>query len=46
MPGTRTNVTHGSSSPSVSGADSALQDAYRLSGLVMWLAFKRTVNGA
>jgi hypothetical protein len=45
LPGTRQPIFHGSSSPQRSDTESALENAYELSGLAMWLAFGRTVNG-
>jgi hypothetical protein len=45
VPGTRQKVFHGASSPHISGRESALRNAKALSGLVMWLAFGRAVEG-
>jgi hypothetical protein len=44
VPGTRQQVLHGTSSPQISERESALRNAYNLSGLVMWLASGRAVE--
>jgi hypothetical protein len=44
VPGERQQVYHGSTALAVSGAESALMDAYSLSNFVMWLGVGREVE--